>query len=144
MKMNTGRISLIYMTMLKVILLSLGIGRNGWQVSQIVVFVSVRDGFQVFRISAVGDADTGDLSMLCHVYCLLFFYNGIVGKLIPGDSAALFHKTDAPLCVGICLGDLNSWYLEPKGKLKTISCDFCIFWRCLIQCLILSVTICFT
>ena len=101
MKMNTGRISLIYMTMLKVILLSLGIGRNGWQVSQIVVFVSVRDGFQVFRISAVGDADTGDLSMLCHVYCLLFFYNGIVGKLIPGDSAALFHKTDAPLCVNL-------------------------------------------
>ena len=86
--------------MLKVILLSLGISRNGWQVSQIVVFTAVGDGFEVFLISTVGDADTGDLALFCHIHSLLFFYNGIIGKLISDDSAALFHKPDDPLCVG--------------------------------------------
>ena len=54
----------------------------------------------------VGDADTGDLTLLSHIYCLLFFNDRIVGKLIPGDSTALFHKTDDSLCVGICLRNL--------------------------------------
>ena len=54
----------------------------------------------------MGDADTGDLAMLCHIHCLLLFHNGIVGKLIPGDSAALFHKTNDSLCVGIRLRNL--------------------------------------
>ena len=89
------------MRMLSVKLLSLSIRRNGGQVAEVVVFASVGDGFKVFGISTVGDADTGDLSLLCHVYCLLFFYNGIVRKLIPGDAAALFHKADDPLRVGI-------------------------------------------
>lgn len=80
--------------------------RNGWQVSQIVVFTSVRDGFEVFRISTVGDADTSDLSLLCHIYCLLFFYNGIIGKLIAGNPAAFFYKSDDPLCVGVRLRNL--------------------------------------
>ncbi len=53
--------------------------------AQIVIFAAIGDGLQVFRVPAVGDADTGDLALLCHIYCLLFFYNGIVGKLIPGD-----------------------------------------------------------
>ena len=34
------------------------------------------------------------------------FHNGIVRKLIPGDSAACFNKANDPLCVGICLRDL--------------------------------------
>jgi hypothetical protein len=37
--------------------------------------------------SPMDDANTGDLTLFCHVYCLLFFYNGIVRKLIPGDPA---------------------------------------------------------
>ena len=92
--------------MLKVILLSLGISRNGWQVSQIVVFTAVGDGFQVFGISTVGDTATGDLALFRHIHCLLFFHNGIVRKLIPGDSAAFFDKTDDPLCIGIRLRNL--------------------------------------
>ena len=41
-----------------------------------------------------------------HIHCLLFVYDGIVGKLIPGDSAALFQKADNPLCIGIRLWNL--------------------------------------
>ena len=86
--------------MLTVKRLSLGFGRNRGQVAEVVVFTAVGDGFEVFGISPVGDADTGDRSRL------LFFHNGIVGKLIPGDSAAFFHKTDDPLGIGIRLRNL--------------------------------------
>ena len=91
---------------LTVKLLSVGFRRNRGQVAEVVVFTAVRDGFEVFRISTVGDANTGDLTLLYHVYCLLFFYNGIVRKLIAGNPAAFFYKADNPLCVGICLGNL--------------------------------------
>ena len=87
-------------------LLSLGIRRNRGQVAEVVIFAAIGDGFQVFGISTVGDTDTGNLALLCHIYCLLFFNDRIVGKLISGDSAALFYKTDDPLCVGICLRNL--------------------------------------
>ena len=87
--------------MLSVKRLSLGFGGNGGEVTEIVVFAAVGDGFEVFRITTVGNADTGNLPLFCHVDCLLFLYNRIVGKLIPGDPAALLHKTDDPLCVGI-------------------------------------------
>ncbi len=70
-------------------LLSLGIRRNRGQVAEVVIFTAVGDGLQVFRISPVGDADTGDQTLLSHIYCLLFLYNGIVRKLIPDDSAVL-------------------------------------------------------
>ena len=60
----------------------MGFRRNRGEVAEVVVFASIGDGLQVFGISAVGNADTGDLALFCHVYCLLFFYNGIVGKLI--------------------------------------------------------------
>ena len=73
-----------------VIFLSLGIRRNGWQIAEVIIFAAVGDGFEILCISPVGDADTGDLALFCHVYCLLFLYNGIIGKLIPGDPAALF------------------------------------------------------
>ena len=65
--------------MLTVKLLSLSIGRNGGQVAEVVVFTAVGDGFEVFRITTVGDADTGNLTLFCHIYSLLFFYDGIVG-----------------------------------------------------------------
>ena len=58
--------------------LSLGFGRNRGKITEIIVFAAVGDGFQVFGISPVGDADTGDLALLCHVDCLLFFHNGVV------------------------------------------------------------------
>ena len=77
-----------------VILLSLDFWRNGGQVAEVVIFTSIGDGFEVFRISPVGDADTGDLALFCHIYCLLFLYNGIIGKLIPGNSAAFFYQPD--------------------------------------------------
>ena len=56
-------------------ILSLGIWRNRGEVAQIVVFAAVGDGFQVFRISPMGNADTGNLALLCHVYRLLLLYN---------------------------------------------------------------------
>ena len=84
----------------------MGIGRNRGQVAEVIVFAAVGDGLEIFRTTPVGDADTGDLSLFCHVYCLLFLHNGIVRKLIPGDSAAFFYKTDDSLRVGICLRDL--------------------------------------
>ena len=37
---------------------------------------------------------------------LLFFYNGIIGKLIPGDSSAPFHESNDPFGIGIHLRDL--------------------------------------
>jgi len=92
--------------MLTVKMLGLGFGRNRGKIAEVVIFAAVGDGFEVFRISAVGDADTCDLSLFCHVHCLLFFYNGIVRKLIPGDPAAYLYKTDDPLCIGIGLGNL--------------------------------------
>ena len=98
--------------MLTVKLLSLSIGRNRGEVTEIVIFAAIGDGLQVFRISTVGDADTGDLTLLCHIYCLLFFHNGVIGKLIPGDSATIFHKTDDLLCGGICLGNLIQCILD--------------------------------
>ena len=87
-------------------LLSLGIRRNRGQIAEVVIFAAVGDGFQVFGISTVGDTDTGDQTLLSHIYCLLFLYNGIVGKLISGDSAALFDKADDFLGVGISLRNL--------------------------------------
>ena len=80
--------------MLKVILLCLGFERNRGEVAEVIIFAAVGDGFEILCISPVGDADTGDLPLLCHIYCRLFFYNGIIGKLIPGDPAALFDKTN--------------------------------------------------
>ena len=92
--------------MLSVKLLSLGFWRNGVQVAEVIIFAAVGDGFEIFGISTVGDSDTGDLALFCHVYCLLFLHNGIVGKLIACDSATLFYKADDSLCVGICLRNL--------------------------------------
>lgn len=92
--------------MLSVKFLSLGIGRNRGEVAEVVIFSAIGDGFQVFGISPVGDADACDLPLLCHVHSLLFFHNGIVGKLIPGDSAAFLHKPDDAFRIGFRLGDL--------------------------------------
>ena len=44
--------------------------------------------------------------MFDHVHGLLFFDDGIVGKLIAGDPAALLDEADDALGVGVCLGDL--------------------------------------
>ena len=63
--------------MLSVKLLSLGRRRNRGQVAEVIILTAIGDGFQVFSISAVGDADTGDLSLFCHIYCLLFLDDGI-------------------------------------------------------------------
>ena len=78
-----------------------GFGRYGGQVAQVIVFTAIGDGFEVFCISPVGDAHTADLALFCHIHSLLFFYNGIVGKLISGDSAALFYESNDSLCIGI-------------------------------------------
>ena len=92
--------------MLSVKLLSLDIRRNGRKVTEVVIFASIGDGFQVFRIAPVSDAHTGDLASLCHIHSLLLLHNRIVGKLISGDPATLFHKSDDPLGIGIGLRDL--------------------------------------
>ena len=54
--------------------------RNRGKIAQIVVFVAIGDEFEIFRITPVGNAHTGDLSLLCHVYSLLFFYDGTIGN----------------------------------------------------------------
>ena len=92
--------------MLSVKVLPLRIRRYRGQVAKVIVFTAVGDGFQIFRVSPVGDADTGDLTLLCHIHSLLFRHNRIIGKLISGDPAAFFYKSDDPLCVGICLRNL--------------------------------------
>ena len=92
--------------MLAVKILGSGFGSNSGEVAEVVVFSAIGDGFEIFGISTVGDADTGDLALFCHIHSLLFFYDGIIGELIPGDSAALFDKTDDPFGVGIRLRDL--------------------------------------
>ena len=50
--------------MLSVKFLSVGFGRNRGEVAEVIVFAAVGDRFQVFGISTVGDADTGDLRLL--------------------------------------------------------------------------------
>ena len=92
--------------MLTVIILSFGFRRNRGKIAQIVIFAAIGDGFEVLSITAVGNADTSDPSSLCHVHCLLLLHNGIVGKLIAGNSAILFHKTDDALRIRRSLGDL--------------------------------------
>ena len=44
--------------MLTVKMLGLGFGRNGRKVTEVIIFTSVGDGFEVFRITTVGNADT--------------------------------------------------------------------------------------
>ena len=90
--------------MLSVKLLSLGIRRNGGKVAEVVIFAAAGDGFQVFCISAVGDADTGNLALFCHIHRLLFFYNRIIGKLIPGDPAALFTRPTIRIALEFACG----------------------------------------
>ena len=92
--------------MLSVIQLSLCIWRNRRQVAEVVVFTAVGDGFQGFGISPVGDADTSNLFLLCHIYCLLLFHNGIIEKLKPGDSAAFLHKPDDAFSISVGLRNL--------------------------------------
>lgn len=99
-------------------------GRSGGDVTQIIVFAAIGNGFQVFAISSVSDANTGDLALLCHIYCLLFLYNGIVGKLIPGDSSTLFDKPDNPLCIGISLRDLVQCIFN-----EIMICHFSLFTK---------------
>ena len=86
--------------------LSSVLGRNRGQTAKIIVLAAVGDGFEVFRFAPVGDADAGDLAFPGHVHGLLFFHDGIVGKLIAGDPAAFLDQTDDALCVGVCLWDL--------------------------------------
>lgn len=54
----------------------------------------------------MGDADSCDLALPGHVHGLLFFHDGIVGKLIAGDPAALLDQGDDAFGVGVGLGDL--------------------------------------
>lgn len=92
-------------------ILCLSIGRNRGKVTKLVVFATVGDGYQVFGISPVGDADTGDLALLCHIYCPLFFHNGIIGKLVPGDPATFLHKTYDPLALEFVCGNWSDVFL---------------------------------
>jgi hypothetical protein len=96
-----------------------GFGRYGGQVAQVIVFTAIGDGFEVFRISPVGDAHTSNLALFCH--SLLFFYNAIIRKLIAGNSAALFHEADDSLGIGICARNLVQCIFD-----ETMIFHFCI------------------
>ena len=76
--------------MLSVKPLSLGFGSNSGEVAEVVVFSAIGDGFQIFGITTVGDADTRDLPLLCHGNGFGFRNKGFVGQLIPRDPAAFF------------------------------------------------------
>ena len=56
--------------------------------------------------------DCRDYCFHCHLYCLLIFYNGIIGKLVPCDPAVLFHKANDVFCVVISLRDLIKCILK--------------------------------
>ena len=66
--------------MLPVKLLSLGDRRNRGKVAEVVVFTAIGDGFQVFRIPAVSDADACDLSLLRHGNGFRFGNEGFTGQ----------------------------------------------------------------
>ena len=87
-------------------ILSLGIRRYRGEVAKVIVLAAIWDRLEIFCISAMGDANTGDPDLLCHVYRLLLFHNRVVRKPISGDSSTLLHKTDDAFCGGLCLGDL--------------------------------------
>ena len=105
---------------------SLGSRRNRREISEVIIFAAIGDGFQVFGVPSVGDADTEDLPLFCHIHSLLFFHNGIVGKLLPGVPAALFHQTDDPLCIGIGLRDLIQGLLYKFFSVHTSIPPFCV------------------
>ena len=115
--------------MLPVHFLFVGIRRYRGQAAEVVVFATIRDRFQVFGISPVGDTDTSDLALFCHIYCLLFLNNGIIGKLIPGDSATLFHKTDCVRRCGTTAGPLKSDTLTAENRHPCRYSDSWINWR---------------
>ena len=94
-------------------LLCLGFRRNRGKIPQIVVFASVGDGFQVFRISPVGNADACDLPLLCHGNSLRLGNKGFVRQLVAGDSAAFFYKPNNTLGVGI---GLCAWGKQMRNR----------------------------
>lgn len=61
--------------MLSVILLSLGISKNRGQVAQIIILGAIGEGLRVFRISTVGEANTGDLPLIRYVLCIVVSKN---------------------------------------------------------------------
>ena len=50
--------------MLPVKQLSFGFGKNGGEATKVAGFAAIGNGFQVFEISTVGDADTSDLTLV--------------------------------------------------------------------------------
>lgn len=86
--------------------LCLGFRRNRGKISEIVVFASVGDGFQVFGISPVGDAYACNLVLLCHRNGFRLGKKGFIRQLVAGDPAAFLHKSDDVLGVGTGLRDL--------------------------------------
>ena len=106
--------------------LSLCLERNGGQVAEVVVLDAVKDGFEVFGISPVGDTHTGDLALLCHIYCLLFLHNGIIRKLIPGDSAAYLYEANDPFRINTCLRNLIQGLLYEFFPMYLVSHSFYI------------------
>ena len=55
---NKEKADSVHQRMMSVKLLSLGLGRSRGQVAKIVIFAAIGDGFQVFGVPSVGDADT--------------------------------------------------------------------------------------
>ena len=58
---NKKRPSVLH-RVLTVKILGLGFWRNRREITEVAVFAAIGDGFQVFGISAVGDADLNDLA----------------------------------------------------------------------------------
>ena len=79
---------------------------NRGQISQIVIFGAIGYGFQIFRISPVGNSNTLNLPLFCHGDGFGFGNEGFVGQFVSCDPAALLHKPDDAFCVGICLRNL--------------------------------------
>ena len=70
-----------------------GLAGYGGEVSQVVVFRAVGQGFQVFGVFPVCDAYAFDFSVFCKADAFLFGDGGAVGKLVAGDASAAFYKS---------------------------------------------------
>ena len=91
-------------------------GRYRWEIAQVVVFAAVGDGAEIFRIFPVGDAYAGNLSLLCHIHCLLFFHNGIIGKLIPGDHGTGIPLHEVEALARILLPQIQAFFESEEGQ----------------------------
>lgn len=77
-----------------------------------VVFLgTVRQGFQIFGVFVMGNADTSDSAVFCELHAFLSADNAVIGQLIAGDTAFAFDKPRDGDCIR-------------RGRRNLIKCKF--------------------